>query len=86
MFRFRRENYEKYRQIKNKGRHIVSHQPTVHQLLNESGGSDFGLPKLVRSISGSLPQQLIVEYYLHWTTTFEIYFSGSSDTNHDSLL
>jgi hypothetical protein len=21
-----------------------------------------------------------------WTTTFEIYFSGSSDTNHDSLL
>ena len=31
-------------------------------------------------------QQLIVEYYLHWTTTFEISFSGSSDTNHDSLL
>ena len=32
------------------------------------------------------PPQLIVEYYLHWTTTFEISFSGSSDTNHDSLL
>jgi hypothetical protein len=31
-------------------------------------------------------KQLIVEYYLHWTTTFEISFSGSSDTNHDSLL
>jgi hypothetical protein len=30
--------------------------------------------------------QLIVEYYLHWTTTFEISFSGSSDTNHGSLL
>jgi hypothetical protein len=30
--------------------------------------------------------RLIVEYYLHWTTTFEITFSGSSDTNHDSLL
>ena len=29
---------------------------------------------------------VIVEYYLHWTTTFEISFSGSSDTNHDSLL
>ena len=24
-------------------------------------------------------QQLVVEYYLHWTTTFEISFSGSSD-------
>ena len=23
---------------------------------------------------------------LHWTTTFERYFSGSSDTDHDSLL
>ena len=32
------------------------------------------------------PRQLIVEYYLHWTTTFEISFSGSSHTNHDSLL
>ena len=32
------------------------------------------------------PRQLIVEYYLHWTTMFEISFSGSSDTNHDSLL
>jgi hypothetical protein len=32
------------------------------------------------------PRQLIVEYYLHWTTTFERSFSGSSDTNHDSLL
>ena len=31
-------------------------------------------------------RQLIVEYYLHWTTTFEISFSGSSDTNHSSLL
>jgi hypothetical protein len=30
--------------------------------------------------------QVIEEYYLHWTTTFEIYFSGSSDTNHGSLL
>ena len=27
-----------------------------------------------------------MEYYLHWTTTFEIFFSGSSDTNHNSLL
>ena len=24
--------------------------------------------------------------YLHWTTTFGMSFSGSSDTNHDSLL
>ena len=32
------------------------------------------------------PRQLILEYYLHWTTTFEISFSGSSDTNHGSLL
>jgi hypothetical protein len=32
------------------------------------------------------PRQLIVEYYLHWTTTFEISFSCGSDTNHDSLL
>ena len=32
------------------------------------------------------PRQLIAEYYLHWTTTFEISFSGCSDTNHDSLL
>ena len=31
-------------------------------------------------------RQLIAEYYLHWTTTFEISSSGSSDTNHDSLL
>ena len=31
--------------------------------------------------------KLIVEYYLHWTTTFEISFSGSSNrTNHDSSL
>jgi hypothetical protein len=32
------------------------------------------------------PRQLIVEYYLHWIIMFEIFFSGSSDTNHDSLL
>ena len=32
------------------------------------------------------PRQLIVESCLHWTNTFVIYFSGSSDTNHDSLL
>ena len=32
------------------------------------------------------PRQLNEEYYLHWTTTFEISFSGSSNTNHDSLL
>ena len=31
------------------------------------------------------PRQLIVEYYLHWTPRLR-YFSGSSDTNHDSLL
>ena len=31
-------------------------------------------------------QQLIVEYYLHWTNTFEISFSDSSDTNYNSLL
>ena len=31
------------------------------------------------------PRQLIVEYYLHWTTTFEISFSGSSDTNHSNV-
>jgi hypothetical protein len=31
-------------------------------------------------------RQLIEEYYLHWTTTFEASFSGSSDTNHGSLL
>ena len=30
--------------------------------------------------------QLIVEYYLHQATTFEISFSGSSETNHYSLL
>ena len=30
--------------------------------------------------------ETIVEYYLHWITMFEISFSGSSDTNHDSLL
>ena len=35
---------------------------------------------------GSSTRQLIIEYYLHWTTTFEISFSGSSDTNYDSLL
>ena len=29
---------------------------------------------------------LFVEYCLHWTTTFEISFPCSSDTNHDSLL
>ena len=28
---------------------------------------------------------LIVEYYLHWTPTFEI-FSGSSDTNYGRVL
>jgi hypothetical protein len=28
------------------------------------------------------PRQLIVAYYLHWTTTFEISFSGSSDFRH----
>ncbi|CAB3996337.1 bone morphogenetic receptor type-1B [Paramuricea clavata] len=44
----RQANYETYRQIKIKGRHIVSHQQTVHQLFNESGGSDFGLPKLIQ--------------------------------------
>jgi hypothetical protein len=26
------------------------------------------------------PRQFIVEYYLHWTTMFEISFSGSSET------
>ena len=31
------------------------------------------------------PGQVIVEYYLHWITTFEISFSGSSDTNRGSL-
>ena len=28
----------------------------------------------------------IVEYYLHWTTTFKTSFSGCSDTNQDSLF
>jgi hypothetical protein len=32
------------------------------------------------------PRELIVDYYLHWTTTFEISFSGSSDTNHGNLV
>jgi hypothetical protein len=32
------------------------------------------------------PRQLIVEYYVHLTPTFEISFSGSSDTNNDRLL
>ena len=31
-------------------------------------------------------RQLIAECYLHWTTTFEISFPRSSDTNHNSLL
>jgi hypothetical protein len=31
-------------------------------------------------------RQLIEEYYLHWTTTFEISFLCGSDTNYDSLL
>jgi hypothetical protein len=31
-------------------------------------------------------QTVIEEHYLHWTTMFVIYFSVSSDTNHDSLL
>jgi hypothetical protein len=43
-------NSEKYRQIKIKGRHVVSNQITIHQLFAETGGSDFGLPKLVRNI------------------------------------
>ena len=38
-------------------------------------------PMVVRT-----PRQFIVEYYLHWTTTFDISFSGSSDTNHDSFV
>ena len=33
-----------------------------------------------------LPRQLVAEYYLHWTTMFEISFLGSSDTNHGSLF
>ena len=32
------------------------------------------------------PRQFIVECYLHWTTTFEISFSGSSDAKYDVLL
>ena len=28
----------------------------------------------------------ILPVYLHWTTTFKISFSGSSETNHGSLL
>ena len=28
----------------------MSNQQTLHQLLEETGGSDFGLPKLVRDI------------------------------------
>ena len=31
-------------------------------------------------------RQLMVEHYLHWTTTFGISFSGSSHTNHGSSL
>ena len=31
-----------------------------------------------------IPRHLIVEYYLHWTTTFDISFWGSSDTIHRS--
>ncbi|XP_028399664.1 bone morphogenetic protein receptor type-1B-like [Dendronephthya gigantea] len=44
----RKENYETYRQINIKGRHIVSNQQTIHQLFEETGGSDFGLPKLIQ--------------------------------------
>jgi hypothetical protein len=32
------------------------------------------------------PRQLIVEYYLHWTTTFQISLAGSSHTNNGSVL
>ena len=32
------------------------------------------------------PRQLILEYYLHLTITFEIYFSDSSNENHNNLL
>ena len=31
-------------------------------------------------------RQFTVEYYLHWSTMYKISSSGSSDTNHDSLL
>jgi hypothetical protein len=59
-------------------------------LTNRSGKlpSLDGIFNLFNSINESnrKPRKLIAEYYLHWTTTFEISFAGSSDTDHDSLL
>jgi hypothetical protein len=41
--------------------------------------SDLKYPKL-KSKSKSVKPISFLEYYLHWTTTFEISLSGSSDT------
>ena len=47
-----------------------------------------GLPHLIHLFQVVQTQitTLIAGYYLYRITTFEISFSGSSDTNHDSLL
>jgi hypothetical protein len=47
---FRRSNSEIYRKIKIKQHHIVSNQQTLHQLLEETGGSGFGFSKLVGNV------------------------------------
>ena len=47
---YRKANCEKYKAIRLKGQHIVSNQQTISELLEETGGSDFGLPKLVRTL------------------------------------
>jgi hypothetical protein len=44
------------------------------------------LRSLFQAVQTQTTVEIIVEYHLHWTTTFEISFSGSSDTSHARQL
>jgi hypothetical protein len=68
-------------------------QALIYTGSESHGGEDVGMCNIALYLiwlrpkpRNHKPRQLIVEYYLHWTTTFEISSSGSSDTNYDSLL
>ena len=76
-------------------RHLLTYNWCVHLWLKKSNAKYLIIIKNLAMLMflGRPEVQILAqntaafaEYYLHWTTTFEISFSGSSDTNHDSLL
>ena len=69
-----RRNYKAY--TRQHGRNLSG---TNHQYLTS-------YDSVFHRCTRCLPQQLIVEYYLHWITTFDISFPDSQEANEGSLL